>query len=347
MYKSVGIRDARHSLKLGLSMWRLSWITFIFLPLTFIGGIFGMNLNVMQNSKGYPSIKWYFVVAVPLMALVFLLYFLFKRADRFDGRSDPVERGAYEHVFQDFSTEFPSLWSRFGPRDSVVPRGFWSTMKWKLINRWFDPSKTIAAKSASNIDEMGLGAKLKRKITRRWLKQLNIVEGSSLTSAEQGEAAANGDFGAVTELLTLSTPVGMAEGDPAAAARLNSAHFRWHQPRRSRARHSESSSPRRSADGTQRPTSSGSGPLVEEEKSTDDEASDQEGRNRSTEASMKPLVPAEAPKPEDRPIIEATTAGAQQNHTTSRRTRDADQERHVMHLGVPMLVRRGEEHAPP
>jgi hypothetical protein len=36
MYKSVGIRDSRHSLQLGTSMWRLSWITFIFLPLTFI-----------------------------------------------------------------------------------------------------------------------------------------------------------------------------------------------------------------------------------------------------------------------------------------------------------------------
>lgn len=36
MYKSVGIRDSRHSLQLGSSMWRLSWITFIFLPLTFI-----------------------------------------------------------------------------------------------------------------------------------------------------------------------------------------------------------------------------------------------------------------------------------------------------------------------
>ena len=34
MYKSVGIRDSRQSLQLGLSMWRLSWITFIFLPLT-------------------------------------------------------------------------------------------------------------------------------------------------------------------------------------------------------------------------------------------------------------------------------------------------------------------------
>lgn len=38
LYKSVGIRDSRHSLQLGTSMWRLSWITFIFLPLTFIVG---------------------------------------------------------------------------------------------------------------------------------------------------------------------------------------------------------------------------------------------------------------------------------------------------------------------
>ena len=42
MYKSVGIRDSRHGLQLNTSMWRLSWITFIFLPLTFMVGFFGM-----------------------------------------------------------------------------------------------------------------------------------------------------------------------------------------------------------------------------------------------------------------------------------------------------------------
>lgn len=41
MYKSVEIRDSRHSLQLNTSMWRLSWITFIFLPLTFISSFFG------------------------------------------------------------------------------------------------------------------------------------------------------------------------------------------------------------------------------------------------------------------------------------------------------------------
>jgi Mg2+ and Co2+ transporter CorA len=48
MYKSVGIRDARHSIELGTSMWRLSWITFIFLPLTFIGGFFGYVLRFIS-----------------------------------------------------------------------------------------------------------------------------------------------------------------------------------------------------------------------------------------------------------------------------------------------------------
>lgn len=40
MYKSVEIRDSRHSLQLNTSMWRLSWITFIFLLLTFISSFF-------------------------------------------------------------------------------------------------------------------------------------------------------------------------------------------------------------------------------------------------------------------------------------------------------------------
>lgn len=43
MYRTVGFRDSRDSLQFGVSMWRLSWITFIFLPLTFSVGVFGMS----------------------------------------------------------------------------------------------------------------------------------------------------------------------------------------------------------------------------------------------------------------------------------------------------------------
>ena len=64
MYKSVSIRDSRQSLELNASLWRLSWITFIFLPLTFLVGFFGMNVSVFENQ---PSVKYYFISAVPLV----------------------------------------------------------------------------------------------------------------------------------------------------------------------------------------------------------------------------------------------------------------------------------------
>ena len=55
MYKSISIRDARQSLELNTSMWRLSWITFIFLPLTFLAGVFGMNVSELKTN---PPLKW-------------------------------------------------------------------------------------------------------------------------------------------------------------------------------------------------------------------------------------------------------------------------------------------------
>ncbi|KAL8766437.1 MAG: hypothetical protein Q9209_006813 [Squamulea sp. 1 TL-2023] len=64
MYKSISIRDARQSLQLNTSLWRLSWVTFIFLPLTFLAGFFGMNIQEFHDD---PPMKWYFVVAAPLV----------------------------------------------------------------------------------------------------------------------------------------------------------------------------------------------------------------------------------------------------------------------------------------
>jgi hypothetical protein len=66
VYKSVSIKDARLSLELNSSLWRLSWVTFIFLPLTFLVGFFGMNVDTFAND---PSIKWYFIAAVPFVSL--------------------------------------------------------------------------------------------------------------------------------------------------------------------------------------------------------------------------------------------------------------------------------------
>ncbi|RMZ74877.1 hypothetical protein DV737_g5646, partial [Chaetothyriales sp. CBS 132003] len=75
MYKSVTIRDSRQSLELNASLWRLSWITFIFLPLTFLSGFFGMNTDAFEH---YPSIKWYFISAASMLILVITFWFCFR-----------------------------------------------------------------------------------------------------------------------------------------------------------------------------------------------------------------------------------------------------------------------------
>lgn len=75
VYKSVSIKDARLSLELNSSLWRLSWVTFIFLPLTFLVGFFGMNVDTFAND---PSIKWYFIAAVPFLICVMISWLFFK-----------------------------------------------------------------------------------------------------------------------------------------------------------------------------------------------------------------------------------------------------------------------------
>jgi Mg2+ and Co2+ transporter CorA len=92
MYKSVGIRDSRHGLQLNTSLWRLSWITFIFLPLTFTVGFFGMHVDAFSTDV---SIKWYFIVAVSLMAVVLLGWYVVK-SFLLRRRQTPYSRGIYD-----------------------------------------------------------------------------------------------------------------------------------------------------------------------------------------------------------------------------------------------------------
>ncbi|PWY73119.1 hypothetical protein BO94DRAFT_549919 [Aspergillus sclerotioniger CBS 115572] len=61
----VSINEAHRSTSLATSMKRLSWITFIFLPLTFASSLFGMNVDILENN---PSWRWY-----PLFGGVLLL----------------------------------------------------------------------------------------------------------------------------------------------------------------------------------------------------------------------------------------------------------------------------------
>ncbi|KAL8713900.1 MAG: hypothetical protein Q9220_002046 [cf. Caloplaca sp. 1 TL-2023] len=208
MYKSVEIRDSRHSLQLNTSMWRLSWITFIFLPLTFIGTFFGMNVDTFT---GDPSIKWYFVAAVPMMVLVLISWYIVKHvlARR---RQTPYQRGIYEHLFHDLATSDPQLWSRAGPRKFIRPQGMMGRLKWNLILYWNQPGKTVrsgAPDPDAEDDDLGTWARLKRTLTRRWTAQLRSAApvGVSSSSLEEGSGDDLGiisdGVSGITELLAL------------------------------------------------------------------------------------------------------------------------------------------------
>ncbi|KAF3050963.1 hypothetical protein E8E11_010342 [Didymella keratinophila] len=286
MYKSVGIRDSRHSLQLGLSMWRLSWITFIFLPLTFMCGFFGMNVDTFE---GNPSIKWFFITSIPVLVTVLILWYGVKHSLSTQ-RQNPLRRGVYEALYHDLATDYPHLWTRRGPRDNIIMVGALGLIKWRLVRRWFGSEK-LQKRGEYNpaIDEFGTWSRIKQKLVRRWLAQLSIVTAETLprtnmpndeSSDEQLEEVAviAKDLGAIGELMSIATPVALAEIEPTAASRLQ---------RRIPQERLKSLSPTRS-DGSGRPSSDGgmSGVMVdergvgEEERSGDERSGDEEGFER-------------------------------------------------------------------
>jgi hypothetical protein len=271
MYQSVSIRDSRHSLQLGTSMWRLSWITFIFLPLTFIVGFFGMNVSTFEN---YPDIKWYFVAAVPFMLCVLLAWFIMKTFLARQ-RQTPYQRGIWEHFFYDMAVSTPQLWSRAGPRDYVLPKGRLPRLKWRLIKWWTAPEKTLHAANVNAEgavpDDLGSWSRLKKLLIKRWTAQIKASL-SSPSSLEDGEADAS-DTGLIAEGLGEATELAALPGVPQVAETMPGGLLEIPiDPRVKIERRLPSPSPRRS--GTQgRPesrSSSGgrnSGILVEEEDS--------------------------------------------------------------------------------
>ncbi|KAF2478000.1 uncharacterized protein BDR25DRAFT_338695 [Lindgomyces ingoldianus] len=296
MYKSVGIRDARHSLQLGLSMWRLSWITFIFLPLTFVCGFFGMNVDTFEPN---PSIKWWFITSVPLMLVVIFLWYGVKHTLA-SQRQDPLRRGVYESLFHTLANDHPTLWGRRGPRPGIVPVGWWSGVKWRLITTWFDPERTIAAKGYDPGDEeLGVWSRVKRYLVKRWLGRITVMPLTTTTAAttqmDLESAGITQDLGAVGELLSLATPIALADADPTAASRLQQRipmeRLRSLSPTRSDGR--PGSGGRTSGD-------AGSGVMVEEKGASEDERSGDEsdGGERRDRSFMErlnvPLYPGGA-----------------------------------------------------
>ncbi|KAK6343868.1 hypothetical protein TWF696_007522 [Orbilia brochopaga] len=79
VFSLVSIDEAYRSREQAQSLKRLSWITFIFLPLLFAASLFGMNVDILENN---PSWTWYLVICVPALCVVWIVWFAYRISDR-------------------------------------------------------------------------------------------------------------------------------------------------------------------------------------------------------------------------------------------------------------------------
>lgn len=75
-FNLTSIAEAQKSTSTNISMKRLSWITFVFLPLMFTASIFGMNVDILKSNPHW----WiYIAFAAGTMILTLVVWILFKR----------------------------------------------------------------------------------------------------------------------------------------------------------------------------------------------------------------------------------------------------------------------------
>ncbi|KAF9876317.1 ankyrin repeat-containing protein [Colletotrichum karsti] len=74
-FNLVSINEARQSVKMAASLKRLSWITFIFLPLTFVATSFGMNIDILAEE---PPWYYYLPFAGATILLTSAVWLIFK-----------------------------------------------------------------------------------------------------------------------------------------------------------------------------------------------------------------------------------------------------------------------------
>lgn len=183
-----------------------------------------------------PDIKWWFIVSFPVLLTVLILWYGVKHSLA-SQRQNPIRRGVYEALYHELATDHSTLWTRRGPRDDVVPVGWWGSVKWRLITRWFGKDKTKLGKDYDPAsEEFGAWSRTKRWLTRRWLDELSVMplpQHPPLTNAPHtaqpnvppssdtmSSYPLDKDLGAIGELLSIATPVALAELDPTAASRL-------------------------------------------------------------------------------------------------------------------------------
>jgi hypothetical protein len=245
-------------------------------------------MNVSTFSEN-PPLKWWFIVSIPVLVIVLILWYAVKHNLAFQ-RQNPMRRGVYESLYHELATQQPSLWSRSGPRDDVVPVGWWAGVKWRLVTSWFGEEKVKPGRTVDGNggEDLGVIGRVKRALARRWLGELSVMplpqhssspssekvgsdqRSSSRSSSIRSEVQSftltqrveSIDLDAVAQLPKTATPVALADADFTAASRL--------QGMRSKER-VDNLSPQAKKERRSSPTSSDGGVMVEEKGESGDE----------------------------------------------------------------------------
>jgi len=82
-FNLVSIHEAHQSTSASLSMKRLSWVTFLFLPLIFVSGLLGMNVDLIQGGNdSYPRWWWYIVLSIIFLCITCCSWIIFRYKSR-------------------------------------------------------------------------------------------------------------------------------------------------------------------------------------------------------------------------------------------------------------------------
>lgn len=200
MYKSVSVRDSREGLRLNGSMWRLSWITFIFLPANCLLAAYGMNVKELNST---PSVYWVLVAAIPFFAVVigcwYILKYWFAQSRNY---SDESRAGIFEGLISELGEKRSDLFDNSGPKDWVVVADRVSRWKWKVILYWArrDRARLEAAAMRKGVgipdEPIGLWSRAKRAMIVRWASTIQVVgENRNRKMKQQALYDSNDDTG--------------------------------------------------------------------------------------------------------------------------------------------------------
>jgi Mg2+ and Co2+ transporter CorA len=75
LMNSISIAEARKSISQAERLGRLTFLAFIFVPLSFTTSVFGMNLEELSQPN-LPSIRIWFALSIPVMVFALLLFYI-------------------------------------------------------------------------------------------------------------------------------------------------------------------------------------------------------------------------------------------------------------------------------